>query len=72
VVIANGLRKWRHKLSYSQQELAAVAGVSPAMIVTIERYGYLPGPDVRAKLTLALGISEATLWPSLAEAVEVK
>ena len=64
-MIVNQLRKWRLKLSYSQLKLSVAAGVSPAMLVAIERYGYLPGPDVRVKLANALGISEAMLWPDV-------
>ena len=64
-MVVNQLRKWRLKLSYSQLKLSVAAGVSPAMVVAIERYGYLPGPDVRGRIATALGISEAVIWPSL-------
>lgn len=72
MVTGNGLKRWRKRLDYSQMELSIAAGISPAMIVAIERYGYLPGPEVRAKLAKTLNIEEATLWPSLAGTAEVK
>ena len=61
----NKLRNRRIALGYSQLKLSVVAGISPAMIVAIEKYGYMPGPSVRAKLIKVLGVSEAILWPSL-------
>jgi transcriptional regulator with XRE-family HTH domain len=64
-MIANKLRAWRQKLGFTQQELTQAAGVSIATIVLIERYGHLPGEDVRARITAALGVSETTLWPTL-------
>jgi len=67
-MLANQLRLWRLSLGFKQQELAAQAGVSPAQIVAIERYYHLPGPEVRAKLAAALGVSELQLWPGLIKA----
>ncbi len=61
----NELRTWRHKLGFTQQELTQVAGVSIATIVLIERYGHIPGEDVRARITAALGVRETTLWPNV-------
>ena len=58
---------WRIKLGFRQQELAVQAGISPALIVAIERYGHLPGTDVRAKLAKALGVRESLLWPENTE-----
>ena len=57
----------RCKLGYSQLELSVAAGVSPVMIVAIERYNYIPGPDVRAKLALVLGMAEGAIWPKQQE-----
>ena len=64
-MVVNQLRKWRLSLGYSQLELSVVAEISPVMIVSIERYGYLPGPDVRARIAAALNVSETTLWPDV-------
>ena len=58
-------RTLRNARGYSQLKLSVIAGISPAMIVAIEKYGYVPGPWVRSKLTAALGVSEASLWPKL-------
>jgi len=68
--MVNQLKKWRAQLAYSQQELSIQAKVSPAMLVAVERYNYLPGPEVRTKVANALGISEATIWPGI-ESTEV-
>jgi len=61
----NYLRKWRLELGFSMQELAVKAHVSPATVNTIERYGHLPGEDVRARIAAAMGVSESVIWPSL-------
>lgn len=66
----NRLKQWRHTFKMSQLALSVESKVGPSMVVAIERYGYFPGPKVRAKLTKALGITEAALWPDLAEAKE--
>ena len=63
----NQLREYRTKLGIRQQELAVRAGVSPALLVAVERYGHLPGADVRARIAAAMGVSETTLWPGVAE-----
>ena len=63
----NQLRNSRVACGYSQLQLSVVAQVSPAMIVAVEKYGYMPGPWVRSKLAKALGVSAEKLWPSLAD-----
>ena len=67
----NQFKKSRIARGYSQLKLSVVAGISPAMIVAIEKYGYIPGPWVKAKLVKALGVSEATLWPNQDKATGV-
>ncbi len=64
-MISNELRAWRHKLGFTQQKLTQAAGVSIATIVLIERYGHLPGENVRGRIAVALNVSETTLWPTL-------
>jgi len=64
-MIQNKLRVWRHKLGFTQQKLTQTAGVSIATIVLIERYGHLPGENVRGRIAAALDVSETTLWPTL-------
>lgn len=61
----------RNALGYSQQKLSIIAGMSPATIVAIERYGYIPGPWVRRKLARAFRVSETEIWPGLDENSEV-
>ncbi len=61
----NQLRNRRVALGYSQLKLSVDAGVSHVTIVAVEKYGYVPGPRVRSKLTKVLGLAEVTLWPSL-------
>jgi len=63
-MIQNRLRAWRHKLSFTQQELTQAAGVSIATVVLIEKYNHLPGEDVRARIAAALGVSEGAIWPT--------
>ena len=57
----------RRRRGFSQQKLAVLASVSPATIVAIEKYGYLPGLWVRKKLARALQSSEAKIWPGLSK-----
>jgi len=64
----NSFKKVRSSLGFPMIELAIKSGVSTATLVGIEKYEYIPGPVVRAKLAKALGVSEATLWPDLAKA----
>jgi len=66
----NQLQNRRFALGYSQLKLSVIAGVSPAMIVAIEKYGYMPGPWVRSKLVKVLGVSEAILWPKTKEVIK--
>ena len=44
----NQIKMQRVKMGYSQLKLAIVAKVSPATIVAIEKYNYVPGPWVRS------------------------
>src|SRR5262245_61881400 len=57
------LRDLRLRRQLAQVALAVVAGVSPSLVVAVERYGHRPRPETRARLARALGVSETTLWP---------
>ena len=60
--------EFRHKrlaVGYYQLKLSVLAGISPATIVAIEKYDYMPGPWVRSKLAKALAVPETILWPRL-------
>lgn len=61
-MIQNKLRLWRKRLGFTEQELTKAAGVSIATIVLIERYGHLPGEDVRGRIAAALGVKEDKIW----------
>jgi DNA-binding XRE family transcriptional regulator len=61
----NQIKMQRVKMGYSQLKLAIVAKVSPATIVAIEKYNYVPGPWVRSKLAKALIMPETRLWHNL-------
>jgi DNA-binding XRE family transcriptional regulator len=64
----NKFRQVRNVLGVPMIELAIKSRVSTATLVGIEKYGYTPGPGVRAKLAAALGVSESKLWPELQKA----
>lgn len=66
-VSENNCVRLRKKRGFSQQQLSIIAGMSPATIVAIEKYGYVPGPWVRKKLARALQSSEARIWPGLSK-----
>src|SRR5262245_1115603 len=55
------LRDARQRRRLAQAALAVVAGVSPSLVVAVERYGHRPRPETRARLARALGVSESTL-----------
>lgn len=57
------LKMARQIKGLAQQNLAVRAHTSTAVIVAIERYGHIPGPDLRRRLSAALGIAETELWP---------
>jgi transcriptional regulator with XRE-family HTH domain len=57
------LRDERLRRQLPQAALAVVAGVSPSLVVAVERYGHRPRPETRARLARALGVSETALWP---------
>lgn len=61
----NNLRRFRAKLGLRQTDLASLAHCSRYTIILIEGLGHYPTPGVRSKLSKALGISEAVVWPSL-------
>jgi len=65
----NWLRKYRKERGFKQQELAVVAGVSPALIVNVERYCHFPTEDVRQRISKVLGVDSSVIWPG--EAAEV-
>ena len=55
------LRSLREERLLSQQELAALSGVSKTTIVAIERGAGRPHPRTLRKLTEALGVEPAAL-----------
>lgn len=64
----NQLREVRVAAGYSQLKLSIPAHVSPVMIISIEKYDYLLGAVVRAKLAMALKATELTIWPEIGKA----
>ena len=71
-MVANTVRYWRKRLDIRQLELVSMTGISTSTLNATERYGYLPGEDVRQRLARALGISEDKLWPNLVSNTNVK
>jgi transcriptional regulator with XRE-family HTH domain len=61
----NKVKSTRLRLGFTQQELMRTAGTSIATIVLIERYHYLPGEDVRERISQALEVPQNVLWPTL-------
>lgn len=58
------LRSLRLEKALTLQGLAAKTHSSPSTLVFIERYGHVPGPDLRQRIADALKVNEAELWPS--------
>jgi DNA-binding XRE family transcriptional regulator len=58
----NKVREHRHEQGMAMAELAVKAKVSPTTLVMIERYGYIPGPEMRRRIAAALGVAEPDIW----------
>lgn len=63
----NHLRTIRRTTGLALWGLAARAGVSATTLSAVERWGYLPGPDVRSRVAEALGVDVPAIWPELPE-----
>ncbi len=61
----NMLRKIRKEQNLTQMALARRIGSTPSWLTYIERYDYLPGPDLRERIAAALGVEVVELWPDL-------
>lgn len=62
------LRDFRRARGVSQQGLARLARCSTASLVFIERYGHVPGGDLRLRLSQALDVDVGDIWPEEAGA----
>jgi DNA-binding XRE family transcriptional regulator len=68
--VSNRLRELREGLGLAQQGLAVRAGVSPTLVVSIEKWGYRPSERTREKIAGALGCAPTDIWPPLREAID--
>ncbi len=59
----NHLRSIRTTQRLALWGLAARAGVSATTLSAIERWNYLPGPQVRRRIAAALEVTVAEIWP---------
>lgn len=62
------LRDFRRARGLSQQGLARLARCSTASLVYIERYGHVPGGDLRHRLAQVLDVDVGDIWPEVAGA----
>ena len=60
---ANPLGEILEKQGLTREDLRFLARVSPSTIRAVERYGYMPGPEVRERITKALNVREEMIWP---------
>jgi len=58
----NLLREKRQRAGLAQQGLGVKAGVSVALIVGIEKWGYRPTPRIQARIAEALGCTPEGIW----------
>jgi DNA-binding XRE family transcriptional regulator len=58
----NGLRELRVSRGLSQQAVAVLAHVSPALLVAIERYDYRPTAPVQQRIAAVLKCSPSEIW----------
>jgi DNA-binding XRE family transcriptional regulator len=64
----NHLRQLRSDAHLAQAGLAVRAGVSPSVIVAVEKWGYRPSERVRERIAGALDCSERDIWPNVESA----
>ena len=63
----NNLRTIRRTKGLALWGLAARAGVSATTLSAVERWGYLPGADVRRRVAEALGVGAPDIWPETSQ-----
>lgn len=61
----NMLRTIRKQQNLTQMALARRIGSTPSWLTFVERYGHIPGPELRERIAAALEVAEADLWPGL-------
>lgn len=61
----NLLSEIRMSKKMSATELAMRADTTPSYISLIERWDYVPGPNLRRRIACALGVVESDIWPEL-------
>ena len=61
------IRTLREAHHLTQEELAHAAKTTLAYVGYIERTGYRPGANLRARIAAALEVSEAEVWPEEAK-----
>jgi len=57
------LRELRRERGLATFGLGALARVSPSAISAAEKWGFVPGPEARARIARSLGVDVADLWP---------
>jgi transcriptional regulator with XRE-family HTH domain len=57
------IRETRKKRGLTLMALAHEVGSSPAWLHYVERYGHVPGAELRARIAAALSVDEVELWP---------
>ncbi len=61
----NKLKEIRRARKMPQQALAVLAGVSPSLLVMIERWSYHPSEPTCRRLAAALDVLPSDIWPEL-------
>lgn len=58
------LREARQQRGLAQRALSIESGVSCTTINAIEKYGLVPGKDIRARIAAVLDLDVEQIWPS--------
>lgn len=61
----NKLKELRRKKGMVMRELAVLSRVDASTLSTIERYGYVPGSEIRQRIARALGLQVEDIWPDI-------
>jgi|GEM_PF-2893817 len=65
MISKNHILEIRKKKGLAQMEVSVKAGCSQSKLLSIEKYGFMPQPDLRQRIAKALDVSEGEVWPNL-------
>jgi DNA-binding XRE family transcriptional regulator len=71
-MMANRLREIRQQRKLPLVGVTVRSGVATATLSAIERHGYRPSLETKARIAEALGVGVADIWPPEVEVADVR